>query len=133
MHPAPSFLHLGQSSLELIAPSSVEQSLSKMETVVKKIVPGEDKVEVENYAGIEDGGDEGGEIGDCTENEENGDEHGGEDENEADNDCHCHCHNGEDGEDGKKKKEIVFDNDEVIKKAFQGDETHMLRCRKMRT
>ena len=92
---------------------------------MKKIVPGEDKVEVENYAGIEDGGDEGGEIGDCTENEENGDEHGGEDENEADNDCHCHCHNGEDDEDGKKKKEIVFDNDEVIKKAFQGDETHI--------
>ena len=41
-------------------------------------------------------------------------EHEEEYENEADDD------NGED-EDGNKKKEIVFDNDEVIKKAFQGD------------
>ena len=94
--------------------------------------PAEEKTSVEvdgeqfgNGADVEDGGDKDGE---CTDDEEKGNdpahEHEEECENEADDD------NGED-EDGNKKKEIVFDNDKVIKKAFQGDEdeTHTFSSR----
>ena len=94
--------------------------------------PSEEKTSVEvdgeqfgNGADVEDGGDKDGE---CTDDEENGNdpaqEHAEEYENEADDD------NGEDKY-GNKKKQIVFDNAEVIKKAFQGDgdETHTFSSR----
>ena len=94
--------------------------------------PSEEKTSVEvdgeqfgNGADVESGGDKDGE---CTDDEEKGNgpahEHEEACENEANDD------NGED-EDGNKKKEIVFDNAEVIKKAFQGDEdeTHTFSSR----
>ena len=97
--------------------------------------PSEEKTSVEvdgeqfgNGADVEDGGDKDGEIEECTDDEENGNdpahEHEEECENEADDD-------NEEDEDDNKKKEIVFDNDEVIKKAFQGDEheTHTFSSR----
>ena len=84
-------------------------------TVPRKIVPDEDEVEDTN---LEDNGDveindehnEDKEIEETGNTEEDQEEKpqisdGGQLKNDVD----------------KKKKEIVFDNDEIIKKAFQGD------------
>ena len=77
--------------------------------------------QVEDDAGIGDGGGKDDEVEECTEGSENGDDpiHEEELENEVDDD------NGDGEDEDNVKKEIVFDNDEVIKKAFQGDKNEM--------
>ena len=91
------------------------ESVALASTGPRKIVPGEDEVEDTN---LEDNGDveiidehnEDKEIEDTENTEEDKEKKpqisdGGQLKNDVD----------------KKKKEIVFDNDEIIKKAFQGD------------